>query len=68
MAKCFIKDIQPFLKKDWVAMDKNGTWNWFARKPDRSIRFWFPLNKSWTPLKAFNIAPADDWKNSLMEV
>lgn len=27
-----IQDIIPFMKKGWVAMDKNGEWGWYSEK------------------------------------
>lgn len=56
----------PLLKKGWVAMDKDGTWCWYERKPKIHQVLWkndflyiFP--------SCFNIKPAENWEESLME-
>lgn len=33
MKQITIDDLIPLLKKGWVAMDKNGAWCWYRRKP-----------------------------------
>lgn len=65
-----IQNIIPFMKDGWVAMDSNGEWYWYPLVP--AIEF----NREWRcaamqstyELKAFDIAPADDWKQSLLRV
>lgn len=62
-----IQDIIPFLKKGWVAMDKDKEWYWFEGKPSKYSNSWtgvFPFSN----LNAFDIAPADDWTKSLIKV
>lgn len=61
-----IKVLLPLLKKGWVAMDKDGTWCWYERKPKIHQVLWkndflyiFP--------SCFNIKPAENWEESLME-
>ena len=56
----------PLLKKGWVAMDKNGAWHWYAKKPKQGSDEWIATGFI-TSFHAFNIKRAEDWKNSLME-
>lgn len=35
-----IQDIIPFMKKGWVAMDKNKCWYWHRRKPTKINSPW----------------------------
>ena len=58
----------PLLKKGWVAMDKNGSWHWYKEKPYIE-KFYFCWNTG-SPaayIGGFNIKPADNWEESLME-
>lgn len=68
-----IQDIIPFMKKGWVAMDSNGIWLWYDRKPTKDSldrMGWIENEKSdwhgFSELEAFDIAPADDWTKSLI--
>ena len=63
-----IQDIIPFMKKGWVAMDENGDWWWSKEEPKlNGWGFWDSCQN--TKLnKAFDIAPADDWTQSLIKV
>ena len=69
MKEISIYDLLPLLRKGWVAMDKNGDWCWYMRKPTASfaLKIWDGMQ----PTKLsflFNIAPfAGHWKDSLME-
>ena len=70
-----IKDIIPFMRKGWVAMDMNGNWRWFIRKPYISKRFntfmWSMRRESpynIVSLSPFDIEPAEDWTKSLIKV
>ena len=63
-----IRVLVPLLKKGWVAMDALGVWRWYQEEPDRGICEW--KNYSVVPserLSAFNIKPAENWEDSLME-
>lgn len=68
-----IQDIIPFMKKGWVAMDKDGEWYWFEEKPIKSEcdgNIWVrknPCNFECVS-RLFDIAPADDWTKSLIKV
>jgi hypothetical protein len=66
-----IQDIIPFMKKGWVAMDENGRWWWYERKPRKEDLRACWLSKGTQGLidkDAFDIAPADDWTKSLLKV
>lgn len=63
-----IEALLPLLKKGYVAMDKNGSWHWYKEKPYIE-KFYFSWN-SGSPVSfigGFNIKPAEDWRESLME-
>lgn len=62
-----IQDIIPFMKKGWVAMDKNGRWFWYKRKPKKYDDEWIG-DEAGTIWYEFDIAPADDWTKSLIKV
>ena len=66
-----IKELIPFMKDGWVAMDESGDWNWYKDKPecdndeDYIWKGGFDLVYL-NPL--FDIAPVDDWTKSLIQV
>lgn len=75
MKQITIDDLIPSLKKGWVAMDKNGRWNFFYRKPTAVKDFGLWGMKSdgsfvyHLPKWVFNIAPYQgDWKQSLRRI
>ena len=63
-----IKVLLPLLKKGWVAMDKNGNWHWYKEKPYIE-KYYYSWNSGMPVcfIGGFNIKPADNWENSLME-
>ena len=61
-----IKALLPFLKKGWVAMDEDKDWYWYSKKPEQGYYEWSQIEYS-ESLSAFNIKPADNWEDSLME-
>ena len=70
-----IQDIIPFMKEGWVAMDSNGIWRWYDRKPIKDsfdgMRWLLNEKSDWhgfSELESFDIAPADDWTKSLIKV
>ena len=66
-----IQDIIPFMKKGWVAMDKNGYYRWFLRKPYINEQFgvWrTDISCATASLKCFDIEPTDDWTKSLIQI
>lgn len=72
----FMRDIAPKMRDGYIAMDKNGDWRWFIRKPyiPASIPFpncWFmrrPSPYNIKPLGMFIIALVEDWTQSLRKV
>ena len=56
----------PLLKKGWVAMDKDRSWYWYKEKPQINLDLW-KNNSSYIFLSCFNIKPAENWEESLME-
>ena len=60
-----IKVLLPLLKKGWVAMDEDGTWRWYDKKPYIFQFSWKYISLS--RLDVFNIKPAKNWEESLME-
>lgn len=63
-----IEELIPYLKKGWVACDKDGTWCWFRKKPKKCTVFWQKYYCYYMLNECFNIAPVKDWKNSLLRV
>ena len=61
-----IKVLLPLLKKGWVAMDKDGAWCWYEKKPKIHQDLW-KNDSLYIFLSCFNIKPAENWENSLME-
>lgn len=65
-----IQDIIPFMKKGWVAMDKDKHWWWFSKKPviNKEDCDWYINCEMGDVSVPFKIAPADDWTKSLIKV
>ena len=65
-----IQDIVSFMKDGWVAMDGDGEWYWYEKKPLKNKDFyqWVHSKGVVGDLCAFDIAPADDWTKSLIKV
>lgn len=63
-----IQDIIPFMKEGWVAMDKNGEWYWYGEEIERDAQIWFGGPDYVKIDDVFDIAPADDWTKSLIQV
>ena len=66
-----ITDIIPFMRKGWVAMDKDGRWWWYKRKPSINNLNVYWLSKGVPGIidkDTFDIIPADDWTKSLIKV
>lgn len=63
-----IKVLLPLLKKGWVAMDKDERWYWHKDKPElyEGEGMWRDAKVCYG-LLAFNLKPAEDWRESLME-
>ena len=62
-----IKVLVPFMKKGYVAMDKNGHWFWYKRKPKHDLVAWRAETPAALYLSVFNIKPAENWETSLMK-
>ena len=62
-----IKVLLPLLKKGWVAMDEDGTWYWYEKKPRISYVNWVVEICLFRTLDGFNIKPSENWEESLME-
>lgn len=65
-----IKVLAPLLRKGWVACFEDGAWAWFKNKPElfgKSPMTYWCAGWDWYKIKDFNIKPAEDWRNSLME-
>lgn len=73
-----VKELIPYLRNGWIAMDKNGDWCWYEYKPVcvdvENCHKWLreDINHLWCNLsRVFEIAPCSiniDWKKSLREV
>ena len=67
MKKITIDELMPFLKKGWVAMDEDGTWLWFSKKPKIGNHVWL-----WEGVIRFldmcKLKKENDWKDSLRKV
>lgn len=63
-----IEELIPFMKKGWVAMDKNGSWIWCSKKPTKSGCCWFCSPWGICLSYSFDIAPAENWEKSLRKV
>lgn len=71
--KIKITDLMPMLKRGFVAMDANGNWCWYPKKPmiHKSMACWMPAVASDGRLLSamFNIAKSKtDWTQSLQKV
>lgn len=72
----FLKLVKPALnsKWKWVAMDSNGTWNLYSKKPKIGYLchsgWWGDYNRlcSSTYTDSFKIDPTSDWKKSLIKI
>ena len=68
-----IEELIPFMRKGWVAMDKNGKWCWFESKPTlllEGFNIWLNSGRSKADCLRvpFNIKRAKDWTKSLIKV
>lgn len=62
-----IQVLLPLMKKGWVAMDKDGDWFWYNKKPNQGSEEWEAESFINVDLRAFNIKQVKNWKNSLEE-
>lgn len=61
-----IKVLLPLLPKGWVCMNENCRWVWCKEKPELIDDNWITCCE-WNYLIPFDLKPAKDWQNSLME-
>lgn len=61
-----IKELIPFMKDGWVAMNPNRIWYWYAKQPIQAKTTWMGVDKS--SLGALNIKPVNDWTKSLIKL
>lgn len=80
----FKKNVAPYLKRGWVAMQPDKSWCWFENKPEAyncqyselremilmSGIGWDDPNEldNYLYLSCFDIEPVKDWTKSLIEV
>lgn len=67
----FMRDIAPKMRPGWVAMDSDNRWNWYNEKPDLGGGQWMYSSVNTLHLhlnSMFDIAPVDDWTQSLRKV
>ena len=59
----------PLLKKGWIAMNEDGDWYYFTKKPYANLKAndWRSDDFEFWKIRFFNLKPATDWKDSLME-
>lgn len=62
-----IKVLLPLLKKGWVAMNKDEDWYWYSDKPTLTGCIWNCDVGCNNRIGGFNIKPAENWEESLME-
>ena len=62
-----IEALKPLLRKGWVAMDEDGGWYWYEKKPRRSYANWGVGICLFRTLEGFNLKPAENWEESLQE-
>ena len=62
-----IEVLLPLLKKGWVAMDEDGTWYWYEKKPRIPYVNWVVEICLFRTLDGFNIKPVENWMDSLQE-
>ena len=66
----FKKNIAPYMKEGYVAMDENGLYCYYNYKPvlDCLTFTWVNIKGDYIELTCFDIEPVEDWTKSLIEV
>lgn len=66
----FMRDIAPKMRPGWAAMDKDGNWFYYSTLPKRGkgTVIWWAKDSVSRELDLFDIAPVDDWTQSLRKV
>lgn len=62
-----IKELIPFMKDGWVAMEEDERWFWYDEMPFIEDEMWVFEGSSCASLGAFNIAPVKNWRESLIK-
>lgn len=63
----FMRDIAPKMRDGWVAMDANKDWYFHPTKPVIVCDWWSSSDEIWL-IRVFDIAPVEDWRQSLRKV
>lgn len=63
----FMLDIAPKMRPGWVAMDEDKEWFFHKNRPNIIWTWWDSSDDCWLT-KIFDIAPVDDWTQSLRKV
>lgn len=66
--KEFKKNIAPYMKKGYVAMNEVGDWDFFIGKPEAWFHNWSDSFGFSSSLDMFDIEPVNNWQESLIEV
>lgn len=68
----FKKNIAPYINPGYVAMDEDGQYWWYRRKPRKFKHYWnvkmLKKDDIYYLFKLFIIEPVEDWTKSLIEV
>lgn len=64
----FMRDIAPKMRPGWVAMDMDRTWSYFPYEPRIIGISWWGDDHDVPLSNMFDIAPVDDWTQSLRKV
>ena len=64
----FMTDIAPKMRPGWVAMDEGGDWYWYLDKPEIEDAGCYSTSLCYSSLEMFDIAPVEDWTQSLRKV
>lgn len=64
----FMAGVAPMMHKGWIAMDANGLWFWYSKKPTRLAHIFYIKDGEIYKISIFDIAPVDDWKKSKRKV
>lgn len=68
MKQIDIKELIPYLRYGYVAMDETGSWCWFEEKPDMRKDDWVCGRYSDSFCLLTNIKPVKSWTKSLIKV
>ncbi len=65
-----IEELIPFMRKGWVACDKDGVWWYYHYLPEIQQSFWSStgVEEEFCLSDIIQIAPAEDWTKSLIKI